>query len=447
VRYWEIENETNIPPGWNICCNNDPAAQTAYIQSVKNYVTVLKIAYQTIKAIDPTLQVLIAGICEAGMERFVDELAAQNATQYFDIWSYHPFGPRPEAVKQRLDAFNAKLAQYPGFANKPTWITAIGFHAMAGWTSPGRVASEEMKADYLLQVMEIIRETPGVQGATFWYSFVERSAANGYGLVQFDPTVTPVQKTYLPAYTEYKALWVTKQVAILPPVADNFVSKNNPTSNFANSQTLKVAYGTDIRQAYLQYDLTPLAGQTLLKTQFRFATANVSGAGSVDMQAIRMVTNPVWTEKGNTYTNQPLSILGVISNTAQTSGYQTVLNAAMLNRGTGGRVLLTLDSLSADELIIQSREWVSNPPKLIIYYNNLASAQAAAAAKVKSADELESVQSLASPPMMVEPYPWNVGDPYAGYPTLDTQAPSDEQSNGEHGAQTQPLYLPFVVPQ
>ncbi len=50
VRYWEVENETNIPSGWNICLdttcqNSDPAA---YSQAVEDYVQLLRIAHNTI---------------------------------------------------------------------------------------------------------------------------------------------------------------------------------------------------------------------------------------------------------------------------------------------------------------------------------------------------------------------------------------------------------------
>jgi len=448
VRYWEIENETNIPPGWNICCNNDPNKQTEYIQSVKNYVAVLKMAHQAIKTIDPTLQVLIAGICEAGMERFIDELIAQNAMQYFDIISYHPFGPRPEVAKERLDALKVRIAKDPALAAKPIWITAIGFHAMAGWTSPGRTANEEMKADYLLQTLQMIHDTAGVQGAIFWYIFAESSVANGYGLLQFDAKQNPVQKKYLPAYSEYQALWVTKEVAILPASADNFVSENNSTSNFGNSQTLKIGFGSDIRQAYLQFDLTPLAGHTLLKTQFRFATANVAGAGSLGTQVIRMITSQSWTEGGIYYRNQPLSYVGAISNTAQTTGYQTVLDRRAVSRGVGGKVLLTIDSTSADELVIQSREWVKNPPKLVIYYTN-ATANVASDTEAEANPDgvLSSISEVSLPPIMEEPYPWNIPDPYAGYP-LGAPDNSEKGENGGNGTSLGvPLYLPFVSPE
>src|SRR3954451_3513806 len=67
VRYWEIENEENlssdrnVDSGWHID-QTDGSDPVAYAAAVASYLEVLKQAYTTIKAIDPTLQVLIGGL-------------------------------------------------------------------------------------------------------------------------------------------------------------------------------------------------------------------------------------------------------------------------------------------------------------------------------------------------------------------------------------------------
>jgi hypothetical protein len=450
VRYWEIENETNIPQGWAICCHNDPdpAVQAAYVRSVESYLTLLRMAHEIIKGIDPTLQVVIAGLCEAGAERYIEELIRLNAHQYFDIMSYHPFGTRPEAAVQRVNALKAKMALQPELAAKPIWITAIGYHAQAGWKAPGRVADEEVKADYLVQTMQLMHDTVGVEGPIFWYALSEPSLANGYGLIQIDERQTPPRKTYLPAYTAFQDLWVTEFMETSPAIADSFVSRNFPTANYGNSQQLRIGYGTDVREAYLKFDLTSLTGYTLLDTQLRFLTANTTDAGSAATQVIRMAANPNWTEGGIKYRNQPMPIVGTVSDTSQGKGYQITLDAATLQQAVGGQLVLTINSQSADELVIQSREWIKNPPKLIVSYTTAAAVASTEPDGVApSAEELEPIEEVMdSPDKTVEDlYEWSVDDPYSGYPYEMLEETPEEIEEGEQGAATgAELYLPFV---
>jgi hypothetical protein len=471
VRYWEIENETNIPQGWAICCHDDPDAQEAYARSVESYVALLKMAYETIKGVDPALQVLIAGICEAGAERYVEELIRLEAYRYFDIMSYHPFANSPEVALQRLDSFKAATAAQPELAAKPIWITAIGYHAQAGWTAPGKVASEEMKADYLLQTMQLMRDAPGVEGPIFWYALTEPTVVHGYGLIQVDPNAEPLCKTYLPAYTALQELWVTKGVQLLPAIADSFVSRNYPTSNYGAAQLLKIGYGTDIRSAYLNFDLTPLAGQTLLAAKLRLQVASTQGAGSATAQNIRMAANSEWTEGNLTYGNQPFPIVGIVSGTVPGQRYQAELDTTTLQRAVGGELSLTIDSDNADELVIQSREWTRNPPRLVIYYTSTVTTSVAAPEiVVASAEELPPIEEISAAPASTGAYqgtcvpveieenpvedgeePVEEEDPVDD-PVEDEEEPVEEEDpveedpvEDEDEAQPAPaIYLPFI---
>lgn len=377
VRYWEIENETNIPSGWNICLDadckeSDPAL---YSQAVADYVALLQQAYTVIKGVDPALQVLIGGLCECGSERYIDELIKLDAYRYFDIMAFHPFGRSPEEVMARLDAAKAKLAQQPELAAKPIWITAIGYHT-ADWPgTPGRVADESVKADYLLQTLQMLREADGVEGPIFWYILSEPLAeVNGYGLMVKDVEADPATATKLPAYQAYQALWTTKQVRVLPATEDTFVSRNDPSINYDSAGKLWAEAGEDLRRTYIKFDFSELDDVTLLQAQLRFLTANDDGAGSAESQTIRLLEGPVWHESDLTYATQPLTAtstvsdaVGVISETVHGKGYQVGLDAAVLQRAIGQDLSLLIDTQSADELIIQSREWKSLL-RMIVYY-------------------------------------------------------------------------------
>jgi hypothetical protein len=89
-----------------------------------------------------------------------------------------------------------------------------------------------------------------------------------------------------------------------------------------------------------------------------------------------MLSTPDWTESGINYGNQPANdsslpapVVGAIANTTQGISYQIGLHEATLQQAAGGQLSLLIDSQSADELVIQSRNWLCFPPKLIVYYS------------------------------------------------------------------------------
>lgn len=331
-------------------------------------------------------------------------------------------------------------------AAKPIWITAIGFHTAPKWHTPGPVPNEEVKADYLLQVLQLLRDANPTQAPIFWYVFTENSATvNGYSLVQKNQTVTPVTAAYLPAYTALKELWVTKFVRIVPASEDSFVSRNFPGANYAAATQLKIGAGSDIRQAYLKFDLTSLRDSTLQKAQLRFLTANVTGASSAVTQTIDLVSAANWSETTLNYGNQPLSPLGKMANLAQGIAYQIALDQAILQRTVGNRTTLLITSAGADELILQSRE-STFLPKLIIYYGT-GGAAAAVEAEIESpaVDALPAIEPDLQPvaePLVAQPYDpvHDEADDGVLYERPDAEtAPPVQESAPD-------LYLPFVEP-
>lgn len=128
VRYWEIGNEPNLQQFWDLPETSPGSA--GYQQGVANYTLHLQDAYEAIKAADPSAVVLIAGLSEWRAERYVEELTRQGkAWRFFDAFAFHPYASSPEAVVGRLNAIRATLAPDPHLADKPVWITEVGFHA------------------------------------------------------------------------------------------------------------------------------------------------------------------------------------------------------------------------------------------------------------------------------------------------------------------------------
>jgi hypothetical protein len=115
IPVWEVWNEQNIPGFWK---EPDPAA----------YLTLLKASYETIKAVNPKLQVAVGGY--AGVPtNYIDRLYLAGAKPCFDIMNVHPYSHpgMPEAtLEASIAGLRAIMAKH-GDAGKKIWFTEIGW--------------------------------------------------------------------------------------------------------------------------------------------------------------------------------------------------------------------------------------------------------------------------------------------------------------------------------
>ena len=113
IRYWEVWNEQN--GFWD-----KPARG-------EDYTPLLKRSYETIKAIDPDLQVLYGGTAGVPIG-YIDASLKAGAAPYFDIMNVHPYNwhGTPENMIPQLKQLKELMAKY-GVAHKPIWITEVGW--------------------------------------------------------------------------------------------------------------------------------------------------------------------------------------------------------------------------------------------------------------------------------------------------------------------------------
>ena len=202
IHYWEIGNEENLSDNWNI--NTDPNSnQGDFDNSVQRFVQLMQDSYEIIHANDPNGQVVFGGLSEYRAERYLDSMIKFDAYKYMDIMAFHPYSTSPTGDLDRLKMLQTKMASQPGFARKPIWVTEIGFHTQSNWTNIDYVATEQGKAAYLVETMNLLSEN-GVQ-LSFWYTLHESDDVNGHGLTVRNPST--LSTTYLPAYNAYKQLW------------------------------------------------------------------------------------------------------------------------------------------------------------------------------------------------------------------------------------------------
>jgi len=115
IPVWEVWNEQNHPGFWK---DPDPTA----------YLSLLKASYETIKAVNPKLQVAVGGY--AGVPtNYIDRLYLAGAKPYFDIMNVHPYSHpgMPEATLEASIAGLRTIMTKHGDADKKIWFTEIGW--------------------------------------------------------------------------------------------------------------------------------------------------------------------------------------------------------------------------------------------------------------------------------------------------------------------------------
>ncbi len=137
VHTWEVWNEPDIKFFWS--------------GTAGQYFRLLKVAYQTVKSVDPSATVLMAGMVDPSLAFPTQVLAAaatdpssQKNKGYFDAVAWHAYGPA-KSLYTNLLAFRALLAS-KGYAGTPIWVTEDGFPA----SNPN---GEPRQAAYVLQTI------------------------------------------------------------------------------------------------------------------------------------------------------------------------------------------------------------------------------------------------------------------------------------------------------
>ncbi len=136
VKYWEIWNEPDLHFFWN--------------GTSKDYFELLRVADSVIKEVDPSAQVLVAGMVVPDLKfltqvlGFSAQWVAKGHAAPFDIVAWHAYG-NAVALYGNLQHIDALLAAR-GFSSVPVWVTEDGFPA----SNP---QGEARQAAYVMQTM------------------------------------------------------------------------------------------------------------------------------------------------------------------------------------------------------------------------------------------------------------------------------------------------------
>jgi hypothetical protein len=216
VHTWEIWNEPNLPDFWLPV--PDPA----------EYVRLVRATAPAMRAADPTVTLISAGLAPAATTRttrapvdFLASFCQDGGGRLVDAIGYHPFSyPVPPSYSASWNAWDQitgtdrnveSVLAACGVPTTKLWLTEYG--APTGGpgpaasssnyqtaTSPDHV-SEELQATMATQAVQLSQSSPFI-AALFWYSYKDLSAYQGsrenfFGLVRADGTPKP-------AYTAFR---------------------------------------------------------------------------------------------------------------------------------------------------------------------------------------------------------------------------------------------------
>lgn len=192
----EVWNEENHGPFWNDAPN------------VQEYIPLLKVTYETVKAIDPNIQVVMGGL--AGRRSDYFKTLCRDAKDWFDIVAFHPYNSKHEPSwtqniwddilgKDYTPGSNGMIDEYLKVmsdtgVSKPVWITEVGYATHKSGVS------EANQAKYLKEVIAHC-ESKGID-RVYIYEFRapewqdQPDNAEGYfGIVHADMTPKPAFET------------------------------------------------------------------------------------------------------------------------------------------------------------------------------------------------------------------------------------------------------------
>jgi len=196
VKYWEIWNEPDSKTYW--LPQDELAAYSALLKRV----------YPAIKEEDPTAQVVLGGMTEAGPYS-LRRIYQKVGPQYFDIINIHPFvDPKKSTAVETLKGIHTSLMRVMvefNDAEKPIWFTELGAPGVQvntpknGWWH-GPSPSEAEQAEWVRTVYREALKFKGVQ-KIFWAFFRDtddffHNGVDNFGLVRFDFSKKPAFDAY-----------------------------------------------------------------------------------------------------------------------------------------------------------------------------------------------------------------------------------------------------------
>ena len=194
---YQIWNEPNLAREWGSRPPN-PA----------EYTDLLRVAYQTIKAVDPNAYIISAGLAPTTRwdeiavpdTVFIQGMYDAGAAPYFDALAAHSYGltfppddpPDPDVINFRRVELLREVMEANGDGDKPVFITEAGWNDHPRWTRAVRPAQ---RIRYTMRAYELTLEWPWLEALAIWafrYPWAERNIRDYYTFVTPDFEPKPI---------------------------------------------------------------------------------------------------------------------------------------------------------------------------------------------------------------------------------------------------------------
>ncbi len=184
------------------------------------------------------------------------------------------------------------------------------------------------------------------------------------GVFGFALIALPVTVVLLQSQQDLRQLAATPTTVSLEPIADTYVDGANPGTSYGTTSVLRVDGNTQMKTAFLKFDLSSLAGKTITDAKLRIFVNDPSNG----TQALKVVEDNSWSES-ITYTTQPTigeSIVSFGGTSAKTT--KNINITEKVNEKKGQFFSFAVTSEGRDVLIFRSKEASGGQPTLLISY-------------------------------------------------------------------------------
>ncbi len=249
-------------------------------------------------------------------------------------------------------------ATFPQVTEGPTLTPGRAIIGLSIGTDPTRAITAITKVGTLtLKVTSAI-------SATSTISFGTNSSATSITTTGTTASANVLSSTTPAIVTT--ALPANATTIALTPVADTYVDSSATTTTHGTSTSIQTVGGTSpIKFGYLKFDLTSLAGKTIISAKLHATISN----GSTGTQNFKNVSDTSWNETTMNYTTKPAlgSVITTISNTTDNQVADIDLTS-FVSEQKGKLASLGIDSTSTNTFAINSKEASTNKSILNVTY-------------------------------------------------------------------------------
>lgn len=221
------------------------------------------------------------------------------------------------------------------------------------------------------------------------------------------------------------------EIVTLNPTADTYVKSSSAGTNYGTATTM-YADGDPKKISYLKFDLTSLAGKTVLSAKLRFKVADDSAKTP---QTVVEVSDTSWNERSMTYANRP-SFGGTLATFNANGGTKRLIEVdvtAYIAARAGSSAAFGIDS-AGDGLNFYTRETVDKPA-LVVQTQTASLTPAAAPTSTPILEFPTAVPTVVVPTSVLTPVPsaFSSPSPTQSEPTPTPASTQEALLNGRVG--------------